>query len=279
MIKVFAKEIDMEVPVQLRGLILAFILGETSKEVKGRMPIFPTGFPIIVNVFGSIPKMTIDGQVFQTKSRTIIAGQIENIKIHSDFHGIHGQLGIILHPTAPYYLFHKSGEELRNLFTPLGQISPIPCRDLEENLARKPLSKGERFNHLLTFLNLLEQQRLPCIEWLEISLLRIFEQNGNIDQRDLCQSSGVCSRHYRRVFRKIIGVSPKYFCKVIQMNTAFEALNLEDPQKLHHILLDCGYYDQAHFINDFRKMFGESPGKFLNRKDTYIRNFMGRSGT
>lgn len=279
MIKVFAKEIDLEVPAQLRGLVLAFILGETDQKIQGRIPLFPTGFPLIVNVFGSLPNITINGKVFQTKSRTVLAGQVVNAKIHSDFYGIMGQIGIILHPTAPYYLFHRCGEDLINMWTPLEQISPIPLKGLEENLKEKTLSKDHRISQLLTFLKLLEQQRLPSIEWLDFSLQRIYEHNGNIDQRDLSENSGVSSRHFRRVFRKIIGVPPKYFCKVVQMNTAFEALNMKDPQKLHHIALDCGYYDQAHFINDFNKMFGESPEKFLNGKDSYIKDFMGRRGT
>lgn len=109
MIKIFAKKIDLEVPVKLRGLVLAFIVGETQEEIKGKIPIFPTSFPLLVNVFGSIPKMTIDGKVFQGKARTNLAGQIENVRIHSEIHGSYGQLGIILHPMAPYYLFHQSG--------------------------------------------------------------------------------------------------------------------------------------------------------------------------
>lgn len=279
MIKIFARKIDLEVPVKLRGLVLAFIVGESGEEIQERIPIFPTGFPLIVNVFGTIPKMTINGKIFQPKSRTVLAGQMENVKIHSDFHGVYGQVGIILHPTAAYYLFHQKGVGLKNTWTPLDEISPMSCGGLAEKLAKKDLSKGERFRHLLIFLNQLEEQRLPCIEWLENSLLKIYEQNGNIDQRDLHDSSGVCARHFRRVFKNVIGVPPKYFCKVVQMNTAFEALKEEDPQKLHHIALDCGYYDQSHFINDFRNMFGLSPEKFLNGKHSYIRNFMGRRGT
>lgn len=278
MIKVFAKEIDLEVPAQLRGLVLAFILGETDEKIKGRVPVFPTGFPLIVNVFGSIPNMTINGKVFQTRSRTILAGQVINAKIHSDFKGVVGQIGIILHPTAAYYLFHKYGEDLKNMWTPLENISPIPLKGLE-NLEGKTMTKHDRFDQLLTYLKLLEEQRLPSIEWLDFSLKQIYEHDGDIDQRDLLKNSGVCSRHFRRVFQKIIGVPPKYFCKVVQMNTVFEALKREDPQKLHHIALDCGYYDQAHFINDFNKMFGESPEKFLNGKDSYIKDFMGRRGT
>jgi AraC-like DNA-binding protein len=279
MIEIFAEEIDLEVPAQLRGLVVAFTLGETSKRIHARIPIFPTGFPLMVYLFGSIPDVVIDGKKNNLKSRTILAGQICNAQIYSHFEGVYGQLGIVLYPSAPYYLFHKCGENLKNSMTPVEEIAPLCSASLMENFSVEKLSKTERLEELLNYLKGLEENRLPRIEWLERSLLRIFEENGNIEQKELVVSSGVCSRHFRRVFKKVIGVSPKYFCKVIQMNTAFEAINTSNSLELHHIALDCGYYDQSHFINNFRNMFGLSPEKFLKGKYSYIKNYMGRRGT
>ena len=279
MIEIFAKEIDREVPEQLQGLVLAFILGETTKRIQERIPMYPTGFPLLVNIFGSLPEITINEKKIKIESRTIVAGQIFNTKIHSDFQGVFGQIGIILHPSAPYYLFHQSGEILKNMWTSFEEICPVNTDSLIENLSDLNLSNKERLDQLVSFLTVLESQRLPCILWLEDSIARIFEQNGNIDQKELLVNSGICPRHFRRVFKKIIGVSPKYFCKVVQMNTAFESIKNSESVDLHHIALDCGYYDQAHFINDFRGMFGVSPEKFLSGEDAYLKNYMGRRGT
>ncbi|WP_029038292.1 helix-turn-helix domain-containing protein [Salinimicrobium xinjiangense] len=279
MIELFSEEIDLEVPAKLRGLVLAFILGETGKIIQERIPMYPTGLPLLVNLFGSIPLVTVNGKKIQITSRILLTGQICGAEIHSYFDGFYKQLGIVLYPSAPYYLFHKGGEDLINNLTPFGEISPINSAMLNKNLTVEKLSKTERLGKLVDHLELLEENRLPRIEWLEESLSQIFKENGKIDQKDLLENSGVGSRHFRRIFKKVIGVSPKYFCKVIQMNTAFEAINNSDPVELHHIALDCGYYDQSHFINDFRNMFGSSPEKFLNGKHAYIKNFMGRRGT
>lgn len=279
MIKVFAKEIDLEVPVQLKGLVLCFIIGETIENYQGKIPIYPTGFPLIVNIFGDVPKITIDGKDFYPPARTIVAGQIVNVKVHSDLDGVFGQLGVILHPTAPYYLFHNYGEDLSNKWTPLEEVSPVCSRQLVKNLSNRNLPVEDRLSQILTFLKVLEKQRLPPIDWLEEALLQIFERNGNIDQKELLENSGLGARHFRRVFGKILGIPPKYFCKIVQMNTAFEVINSSDPEKLHHIALDCGYYDQSHFIHDFHKMFGVSPEKFLSGKHSFIKDFMGRRGT
>ncbi len=55
--------------------------------------------------------------------------------------------------------------------------------------------------------------------------MKILENKGKIDQAELINSSKVSERHFRRIFKKVIGVPPKYFCKVIQLNTVFDLLN------------------------------------------------------
>ena len=70
-------------------------------------------------------------------------------------------------------------------------------------------------------------------------------------------------------------MSPKYFCKVIQINFNFELLRTSNTEKLHHLALDCGYYDQAHFINDFNRFIGESPTKFLRGQHGFVKSYSG----
>jgi|TARA_B110000259_G_C13969679_1_gene384177 AraC-like DNA-binding protein len=45
---------------------------------------------------------------------------------------------------------------------------------------------------------------------------------------------------------------------------------------LHSFGLDCGYFDHAHFIREFKKMIGESPKQFLNGNHSFVKEYMGR---
>lgn len=277
MIKKFAKRLDYEVPKKLQNFIVDIILGESNSEIHQIVPIYPTGFPLVVNVYGVKPTFKINDEKFQPTSRLHIAGQICNAKIISEINGVLGQVGVVLYPTALYYLFHQGGENFTNRWKELVGVSPLPASELIEDLSKNH-SVENRVALILDYLETLAEKRLPPIEWLDASLIKIFNENGKISQEDLIEGSGVSSRHYRRIFKQVIGTSPKYFCKVIQLNTVFELLNGSSTVKLHHLALDCGYYDQAHFINDFNRVIGNSPEQFLNGTHSFIKSYMGRRG-
>lgn len=277
MIKNFAEKVDYEVPEKLQDLVVGFILGETETEVNEVIPLFPSGYSLLFNIFGVKPYLSINGEKQVTTSRLIVAGQICDAKINFHINGILGQIGAVLYPTANYYLFHKSGDKFLNAWCSLEEFSPLNSRILLQNLAGTNSIK-ERITHIIDFLLLLEKQRLPEIGWLEASLTKIFLRNGNVSQQELVADAAVTTRHYRRIFKKVIGVSPKYYCKIIQLATVFELLNNSEDEKLHHLALDCGYYDQSHFIHDFQKFIGNSPESFLNGKYSYLKTYMGRRG-
>jgi len=57
--------------------------------------------------------------------------------------------------------------------------------------------------------------RRPPIDWLDSSVEKIIENNGKITQKNLVERIDVGQRHFRRKFKEVIGVLPKYFCKVV----------------------------------------------------------------
>jgi AraC-like DNA-binding protein len=78
----------------------------------------------------------------------------------------------------------------------------------------------------------------------------------------LVDLSGMRLRALQRVFREYVGVSPKW---VIQRYRLFEAAERlasgeSDGARLAH---ELGYFDQAHFIRDFKAMVGRSPSAFV----------------
>jgi AraC-like DNA-binding protein len=79
--------------------------------------------------------------------------------------------------------------------------------------------------------------------------------------------SGVGHRALQRLFREYVGVSPKW---VIQRYRLFEAAERlasgeSDGARVAH---ELGYFDQAHFIRDFKSMVGRSPGTFAAERAT-----------
>lgn len=277
MIEEFAKEIVYPVPETLQDLVVGFVLGKAEKPVKEVIPMYPSGFSLLFNIIGDKPFLSINGQKKQTPSRLIIAGQICKADIDFHINGNFNQIGVVLYPTANYYLFHKPGNHFLNVWRSLKESSPLDPRELHQNLALE-CTTHKCIPLLIDYLELLEKNRLPPIDWLDACLFKIFLKKGNLCQQELIEDTLVSERHFRRVFKKVIGVSPKYYCKIIQLATVFDLLNTSEKEKLHHLALDCGYYDQSHFIRDFQKLIGNSPENFLNGKYAYLKTYMGRRG-
>lgn len=276
MIKTFAKKLDFEIPSELQEFVIMIIQGESDSSIHASYPVHPNGFPLIIHVYNDIPIVHVNDHKIYPKSRLQIAGQLHEADVMIEMNGMFGQIGFLLAPTALYYLFHKSGDYFLNSWCDFKKAAPVPINKLFNDLSdcEKPFDSIEV---IFDFLRLLIHNRLPAIGWIDEALLQIYAQGGQITQKAIIIQAGVSLRHFRRKFKEVVGVSPKYFCKVVQLNEVFEMLNASDDEKLYHLAIDCGYYDQAHFVNDFKKLIGSSPRNFLNGKHSYVKTYMGRA--
>jgi len=275
MIKSFVSFLEYDLPDNLKGFIAAVIHGESEPNTQITYPVHAIGFPLLIHVYGDLPKLHIKGTITKARSRLNLAGQVFDMESKIEIDGTFGQIGFVLYPSATYYLFHKKGDFFLNKWCTFEETQLEGISTLHKDLSRCTTAI-ERVPILLNFLNGLAENRLPAVPWLDEALGEILGKNGVVGQEELAKNAGISLRHFRRKFKEIIGVPPKYFCKVIQLNTIFELIKAEDEIMLHHIALDCGYYDQAHFINDFRKLIGDSPSGFLKGEHAYVKTYLGR---
>lgn len=79
----------------------------------------------------------------------------------------------------------------------------------------------------------------------------------------VAEDLGVSERHLRRVFREVVGLSPKAFFKLLRFERALKAAKDSRDSSWSDIAVSAGYYDQAHLIADFRSIAGATPREFL----------------
>lgn len=70
-------------------------------------------------------------------------------------------------------------------------------------------------------------------------------------------------RQFERKFFKKVGISPKKLSKVIRLQAALKMLLNRKSEKLTKVAYDNEYYDQSHFIKDFKDFTGTTPKDFL----------------
>lgn len=86
--------------------------------------------------------------------------------------------------------------------------------------------------------------------------------NGKISVNDLSRQLGVDRRQLERKFSSEIGLSPKQLIKTIRLQTAFKMLLNKEFANLADLAYENDYYDQAHFIKDFKDFTGFTPKEF-----------------
>ncbi len=80
-----------------------------------------------------------------------------------------------------------------------------------------------------------------------------------------CSEFGLSARHLRRLTSQYLGLSPREFAKVLRFQQTLRIMQKEKYSS------DWGrrYYDQSHFIRDFKKMSGVTPNEFQNLSVLY----------
>ncbi len=97
------------------------------------------------------------------------------------------------------------------------------------------------------------------IAWAWNTLTRA---HGRIRVGALADELGWSQRHFIRCFRDDIGLPPKQFARVLRFQSAVARLRESRPPRLVDLAIDCGYYDQPHFVRDFRQLAGCTPTEF-----------------
>lgn len=102
-------------------------------------------------------------------------------------------------------------------------------------------------------------------------LISCFDSNvipQSIDQ--FCCANGIHKRKLERVFSEHVGISPKSYMKLVRYHKSLNHLIFGNYKYLSDVAFDNGYYDQMHFVRDFKQFAGVSPTTFL-KKENYLK--------
>jgi AraC-like DNA-binding protein len=90
---------------------------------------------------------------------------------------------------------------------------------------------------------------------------RILDQKGILRVDELKSALGIDYRTLERRFKTTTGLTPKEFARIIRFKNAYKAFRGRQASNTF-FFLDCGYYDQSHYIREFKHFMGGTPGAF-----------------
>lgn len=109
---------------------------------------------------------------------------------------------------------------------------------------------------------LLSRIRVDKPDMLVVRALNlIYERNGNVRISDLSDQLNISQSPLEKRFRKVVGASPKKFASIVRFR---HILKSHSNSSLTGLGLDAGFYDQSHFIKEFKKFTGDTPDNYFN---------------
>jgi AraC-like DNA-binding protein len=82
--------------------------------------------------------------------------------------------------------------------------------------------------------------------------------------------TGYSAKRFTQKFRCTVGLTPKVFARVRRFQSALRTIAMDNAPDWTGIALGCGYFDQAHFIHDFRAFSGMSPSTYVAKKTPHL---------
>ncbi|MBP1994143.1 helix-turn-helix domain-containing protein [Paenibacillus eucommiae] len=90
---------------------------------------------------------------------------------------------------------------------------------------------------------------------------------GLLDARRVAERANLSTEWFIQLFKRETGLTPKQYAGVIRFQRAVDHLRCKPEGDGQETELTCGYYDQSHFIRDFRLRTGMTPTEMLRRDD------------
>lgn len=105
----------------------------------------------------------------------------------------------------------------------------------------------------------------------------ILRTGGCLSIDTLAQKMGVNSRRLDRNFNTRVGLPPKTLCRIVRFQQVFKRIERQKSPDWVRIALECGYYDQPHFIKEFKAFAGKEPTSYLAEQNAMSDHFTASS--
>jgi AraC-like DNA-binding protein len=230
---------------------------EGPAELIGAEPIPPDGRTEII-VHGADAFAARDGSGgWHVQDRVLLAGQATHA-VAVRPRGYARLVGARLHPTGAFAFFGVPQDELTDSIAELRVIDSRLARTLRDDVATR-----ENGSEMITALDRALVKAAPAqmaVSPVNNAVALALGRRGLMKVSEMAGVLDLSARQLERVFREQIGLRPKLFLRVLRFQEVLRSLRDGSQSTWADVAARHGFYDQAHFIRDFKEFVGESPG-------------------
>ncbi|MFT3827502.1 MAG: helix-turn-helix transcriptional regulator [Chitinophagaceae bacterium] len=138
--------------------------------------------------------------------------------------------------------------------------------DILEDRMLNAVSNAERINILESFLLQKLATRHSYNPVIDQCVKTIIHHHGNITVDQLATSMHIGRRHLERQFIAQVGLSPKLLARITRFQQVLNIIESNQHHNLTSVAHQGGFYDQAHFIKDFKEFTGLNPKQYFSEE-------------
>ena len=234
---------------------------DNSEDFLPKERVYPCGYVTMVFHYGSPSEFRKKNSDKYIEPNLVICGQQTNYYDLS-LSGKTGMILIVFRPHGVKSFFNFPITELLNQNLSLQDLANNEADELEDKLFNSPNNK-QRIIHLENFL----VKRLIYtneFERVEHAVKMIENSKGQMKAQSIAHEVCLGIKQFERTFSKYVGINPKKFASIVRFQNVLQMKRKHKNTSMSQLAFDNGYYDQAHFIHDFKSLTGLTPKAFFN---------------
>jgi AraC-like DNA-binding protein len=184
-------------------------------------------------------------------------------------------VGVELTPKGLYHFFNLSMHEMTNGLFNFEELFGGWGARLQHMLTNIE-NVQEKISFLQNALNYLLNKNMKDYSLLDHTIDVINESHGMVSVKELETQTGYSKRYLDMLFKEHVGVSPKRLASIARFQIFYKLWAQEKSKTFFKDNLYAYYYDQSHFIKEFRRFTGFTPQKFADINNEFGRIFYRR---
>jgi AraC-like DNA-binding protein len=182
-------------------------------------------------------------------------------------------LVVVLQPYAAFHLWKVPAIEWLNGLFPAVEVLGNRVNDITNTLTKAPDVQARI--RLLNKFFLQEMDKHPNPDALVVQAVQyINSQAGLTSIESLLQTLAVGERTLERKFKLQVGITPKRLSDIVRLTLSAKRMQQTQGRQLTGVAYESGYFDQAHFIKEFKKYTGITPYQYHAQAHPLALNFL-----
>ncbi|SHK68452.1 helix-turn-helix transcriptional regulator [Epilithonimonas mollis] len=235
-------------------------LESPKEETPEKQTIVPDGCMEMIFHYGDLYKQYLDKGNSIIQPKCFVIGQLTR-PLEIEPTGETGIFSVRFHPEGFMPFTTNPIKEMENTAVSLEKLFGKDGQEIEQQVLNAN-STSDKIKLIDRFL----LDRLTNFETIDrivrSTVETIITANGQLSVDEMSRQTNLNRRQLLRKFSSDIGLSPKQLSRTIRLQAALKMLLNDQFSNLSHLAYENEYYDQAHFIKEFKEFTGSTPKEF-----------------